>query len=131
MILVDSNILMDVLANDPVWRVRSQAALVAVPRGEAAIGPPVYAELAFGYDSMDRLNADLRDLGLAYAHMSETGYYLAGRAFAGYRARGGTRTTILADFFVGAHAADVNCPLLTRDPRRYRTAFPDLELIEP
>lgn len=52
-------------------------------------------------------------------------------AIAGYRARGGLRRVILPDFLIGAHALIERCPLLTRDARRYRLAFPGLQRITP
>ena len=38
---------------------------------------------------------------------------------------------MLPDFFIGAHAAVMKLPLLTRDAKRYRTYFPTVELITP
>jgi predicted nucleic acid-binding protein len=57
--------------------------------------------------------------------------FLAGKAYLRYRAAGGARTGVLSDFFIGAHAAAEQLPLLTRDIRRYRTYFPTVELIAP
>ncbi len=48
-----------------------------------------------------------------------------------YRAGGGLRTGVLADFFIGAHAVVERLPLLTRDARRYQSYFPTIELITP
>ena len=63
--------------------------------------------------------------------MSKQALFLAGKAFAAYRKRGGTRTGVLPDFFIGAHASSEKLSLLTRDARRYRTYFPDVELLTP
>jgi predicted nucleic acid-binding protein len=38
---------------------------------------------------------------------------------------------ILPDVLIGAHVLIERCPLLTRDARRYRLAFPRLQLIAP
>ncbi len=57
--------------------------------------------------------------------------YLAGTAHRAYRQRGGVFPSILADFLIGAHAQVLNLPILTRDARRYRTYFPEVELITP
>jgi predicted nucleic acid-binding protein len=65
------------------------------------------------------------------AEIPRPALFLAGKVFQRYRAKGGTRTGVLPDFFVGAHAAVAQLPLLTRDPRRYRTYFPGIILIAP
>jgi predicted nucleic acid-binding protein len=56
---------------------------------------------------------------------------LAGKVYRTYRKRGGTRRSPLPDFFIGAHAAVAGYHLLTRDAQRYRTYFPNLQLITP
>ena len=70
-------------------------------------------------------------LGLTLGRAPDHGLFLAGRAYAAYRTSGGSRTTLLADFFIGAHAEAAGLPILTRDPRRYRTYFPSVTLITP
>jgi predicted nucleic acid-binding protein len=57
--------------------------------------------------------------------------FLAAKAFAQYRRRGGRKGRVLPDFFIGAHAALEGWPLLTRDASRFRTYFPTLEVIAP
>ena len=131
MVLVDTNVIIDIMSGAPVWASRSEAALGRIDSGVAGIGPIVYAELAAGIARRNDLDAALLRMGLSQFEMSFDAYFNAGRAHAAYRARGGVRASILPDFFIGAHAAALGCPLLTRDPKRYRTAFPDVPLIEP
>ena len=132
MILVDSNVIIDILTEDPAWRDWSEAALgEAADRDEVAINPIIYAELASGFvtiGELDRcLGADaFRRLPLPY----EAGF-VAGRAFVEYRRRGGARTSPLPDFYIGAHAAVSGLSLLTRDARRYAGYFPGVRLIAP
>jgi predicted nucleic acid-binding protein len=132
MILVDSNVIIDVLTRDATWLAWSGAALIdAADRGEIAINPIIYAELASGFatiaDLDDRIGAEtFRRLALPY----EAGF-VAGRAFVEYRRRGGLRTSPLPDFYIGAHAAVAGLELLTRDPRRYTSYFPRVTLITP
>jgi predicted nucleic acid-binding protein len=57
--------------------------------------------------------------------------FAAGKAFRAYRDAGGSRENVLLDFFIGAHALILGMPLLTRDPKPFRTYFPTLELITP
>jgi predicted nucleic acid-binding protein len=63
--------------------------------------------------------------------MPRPALFLAGKVFTRYRKSGGTRTGVLPDFFIGAHAAVSELPLLTRDVGRYKTYFPSLTLITP
>jgi predicted nucleic acid-binding protein len=132
MILVDSNVIIDVLTQDPTWRQWSEAALSdAADRDEIAINPIIYAEIASGFATMADLDRHLgidafRRLPLPY----EAGF-IAGRAFVEYRRRGGVRTSPLPDFYIGAHAAIAGLKLLTRDARRYTGYFPKVLLLSP
>jgi hypothetical protein len=80
---------------------------------------------------MDEFDAALAAAGITVASMPRKALFLAGKAFARYRAAGGTRTGVLPDFFIGAHAALEGLPLLTRDAQRYRHYFPSVNLIAP
>lgn len=131
MILIDTNIIADVFGGSAVWAVRSEATLRAIDKGNAAIGPVVYAELAFGFQDRQPLDAALLRMSIRLIDMGADALFGAGRAHADYRARGGPRTSILPDFFIGAHATSLGCPLLTRDPARFKTAFPNLPLLHP
>jgi len=131
-VFVDSNVLIDVLAPDPVWESWSTEALRrAADAATLVINPIVFGELAFGYPSIERLHAALDSQAVRRESIPWAAAFLAGRAFATYRQRGGTRRSPLPDFYIGAHAAVAGYRLLTRDARRYRTYFPRLELIAP
>lgn len=132
MILVDTNVIIDVFANDRDWAdwSRTQLKLAHSATG-VAINDVIYAELAAGFEGMAQLDAALTTLGLSHISISRRALFLAGKAFRAYRRKGGVKTAILPDFIIGAHAADENLTLMTRDARRYRQYFPDLELITP
>jgi len=131
-VLVDSNVLIDVLGSDPTWEGWSTEALRrASDEALLVINPIVYGEVSLGYDTVEALNAALNVHQLRREPIPWPAAFLAGRAFRAYRARGGTRNALLPDFYIGAHAAVAGYRLLTRDPARYRTAFPRLELIAP
>ena len=131
MILVDTNVLLDVFKRDPVWMPWSAQHL---RRGRAqglAINIVVYAELV-GHPGFDfDLDAFLDDLQISLPEISRTAARDAALAFRRYRERGGARTGVLPDFFIGAQAQTENWRLLTRDAARYRTYFPELQLIYP
>jgi predicted nucleic acid-binding protein len=130
--LVDSNVLIDVLAGGSEWANRSAAAIRAAGAdGPLVINEVIYAEVSVRYADTDELD---RDLPLDYFQRERTPWpaaFLAGKAFLAYRQKGGRRLSPLPDFFIGAHAAVVGLRLLTRDSTRYRTYFPTVEVLTP
>lgn len=132
MILVDSNILLDIVTDDPNWRPWSQTALAdALLAGAVAINQLVYAEVSIAYKQAATLDAVLTRLHIVRADLPWQAAYLAGQAFLKYRRLGGAKTSPLPDFYIGAHAQAAGLQLLTRDARRYRTYFPKVSLIAP
>ena len=132
MILVDTNVLVDILQDDPAWadwsvqQLRSQSQV-----HELAINPTIYAELSLSFASVADLDDTLDDMGVKLDESPRAALFLAGRAYLKYRRVGGQKTNVLADFFVGAHAAILGYAILTRDGRRYRQYFPRVALITP
>ena len=132
MTLVDTNILIDILSTDQDWQLWSAAAMRRQSQnGPLVINEIVYAELAGRYATRQALDDVIDSLDLRFEWLPKPALYAAGQTFSNYRRSGGTRTSILADFFIGAHAAVSRIPILTRDTARYRTYFPDIELITP
>lgn len=132
MTFVDTNVLLDLVTDDPNWADWSVAQLEAASLdGPLLINDAVYAELAVRYIRIEDLEAFLDAAGLEMAPMPRAALFLAGKVFTQYRRSGGSRTGVLPDFFIGAHAAVARLPLLTRDVGRYRTYFPSLRLITP
>lgn len=130
--LIDSNVLIDVIEGSDVWSERSGAALERVGAlGPVVINPVIYAEISVRYENTDELDVDLPIDLFQREQLPWTAAFLAGKAFADYRRRGGHRRSPLPDFFIGAHAAVSGMQLLTRDARRYRTYFPTVDLIVP
>lgn len=130
--LIDSNVLLDVITEDPVWAEWSTRALADAVRSSVVwINPIVYSEVSLAFDSMDALNAALPADRLHRDALPWSAGFLAARAHRSYRRRGGTRVSTLPDFYIGAHAVVRRLTLVTRDARRYRTAFPSLSLIAP
>lgn len=130
--LVDTNVLLDIVTDDPVWADWSLARLDgAAMAGAVWINDVVYAELSVRFSAIEDLDALLARARIDLAPTSRPALFLAGKAFARYRTAGGKRTGVLPDFFIGAHAAVAGWTLLTRDATRYRTYFPRLDLIAP
>lgn len=130
--LVDTNVLLDVLEDDPLWAQWSLAQLRAQSQvHQLAINPVIYAELSLAFSSFEALDTVLERMELPLFEMPRAALFLAGKAFVQYRRRGGTRTNLLSDFSIGAHAAVAGLPILTRDTARYRSYFPGVRLVAP
>jgi len=132
MILVDTNVLLDVVTRDPAWAEWSKRQLdAAALRDQLAINPVVYAELSAGFTMIEQVETVLGLAGITIVQMSRPALFIAGRVFQEYRKRGGNRAGVLPDFFIGAQAAALSASLITRDASRYRSYFPTIELITP
>ena len=130
--LVDSNVLLDVLTEDPRWGGWSSAALErCADSGPLFINAIVYAEVSIGFGTIEEFEEALPPESFGRLHLPLEAAFLAGKAFLRYRRRKGNWMSPLPDFFIGAHAAVAGLRLLTRDSRRYRTYFPSLELLAP
>lgn len=132
MILVDTNVLLDIATNDAKWAEWSLRHLdAAAVRGRVLINAVIYAEFSIGYARIEQVDRVLAEVGLDLAEIPRPALFLAGKVFQRYRAQGGSRAGVLPDFFIGAHAAVAQMPLLTRDPKPYRTYFAGINLIAP
>jgi hypothetical protein len=131
-VLVDSNVLLDVLTEDPAWVEWSAGAIAKAAESEILIiNPIIYAEVSVGFTRIEDLEAALPPAFFRRDDLPWEAGFLAGKCFQTYRRTGGTRRSPLPDFYVGAHAAIRGHALLTRDASRYRTYFPPLVLIAP
>jgi len=132
MVLVDTNVLVDVLERDPqwwMWSIGQMQNLSATHR--LTINAVIYAELAATHSSAAILDQKIAIMNLAFEEIPRSAAFLAGKAFVLYRRRGGKKSGVLADFFVGGHAAALGCSILTRDPSKYAAYFPNVPLITP
>lgn len=130
--LVDTNILIDVLEDDPDWADWSIAQLQAQSRAHRLfINPVIYAELSLTFSTIEALDEAVGSMELRMQEIPRPALFLAGKAFAQYRRSGGVKNNVLGDFFIGAHAAVSEMPILTRDNRRYKNYFPSVKLVTP
>ena len=132
MVLVDTNVLVDVLQDDPQWADGS----IGQMRAQASIHPLVinaviYAEISLSFSTLEALDGVVATLALELREIPRSALFLAAKAHMQYRRRGGNKQQVLPDFFIGAHAAVEGWPLLTRDGNRFRTYFPTLEVLAP
>lgn|SRR5574337_79954 len=132
MLLVDTNVLVDVLQDDPQWanwsigQLRAQASI-----HQLIINPIIYAEISLSFSTLEGLDSAVSTLALELRDIPRPALFLAAKAFVQYRKRGGSKLQVLPDFFIGAHAAVEGWPLLTRDASRFGTYFPTVEVIAP
>ena len=132
MILIDSNILLDIASEDSEWYAwSSEAVASAGSSSELAINPVIYAEASVRYSSPEEFDNAFPERFFRREPLPFAAAFLAGKAHLAYRKKGGSRLAPLPDFFIGAHAAVSRFKILTRDPRRIRRYFPSVELIAP
>ena len=95
------------------------------------INPIIYSELSIAFARIEELEAVIAEASLKVESIPREALFLAGKAFLRYRRGRGTKQSVLPDFYIGAHAAVMQWPILTRDAKRYRRYFPDVRLIAP
>lgn len=131
MTFVDSCVLIDIFNDDAQWKSWSLDQVSrALPHG-LCINAIVYAEVSGSFATQHDVAAAIKHGRLDIKHISMEAAYLAADAFRRYRLNKGQFKTALPDFFIGAHAQALSCPILTRDPQRFATYFPEVKLITP
>ncbi len=131
-IFIDSNVILDLFLNDPNGAKWSENTLEHYARhGRLYISPVVYSEISIGFERIEDLEQAVGTAGFQVVPIPREALFLAGKAFMTYRQRSGRKTSPLPDFFIGAQAAVLSLPLMTRDVARYRTYFSSLKLIHP
>jgi len=131
MIVIDSNIILDILTKDPKWYDWSASQLeIFSENHKLVINDIIYSEISIGFEHIEELEAVLTDNFIIQPIQREA-LFLAGKVFMQYKNSGGTKTSTLPDFFIGTHASILNVPLLTRDKKRYKNYFQKLEIISP
>jgi len=131
-VLVDSNVILDIMTEDPQWFTWSAQTLTTyIEQGNLVINPVIYAEVSIGFDHLEVLETALPVEFFRRDPLPYEAAFLAGRSFLEYRRRGGQRRSPLPDFYIGAHAVVAALSLLKRDVNRYQTYFPGIHLIYP
>lgn len=130
--LVDSNVILDLFFNDPIWADWSVSALTsAAADGNLYINPVIYTEISIGIERIEILNEAIEETGIIFTEIPREALFLTGKVFMMYKKNGGKKNSPLPDFYIGAHAAVSKMKLITRDLSRYGTYYPTIELITP
>ena len=129
---IDTNVLLDICAGDQEYsRASAEKLRICLREGALVICDLVWAELAGVFPTPGDMQAMLQSLSIGFSPCSEAAASQAGEAWMQYRSAGGTRTRMIADFMIGAHAL-VQCDrLLTRDRGFYKSQFASLVIIDP
>lgn len=130
-VLIDTNILLDIFEESEWARWSASQLQAAAASGELCINFIVYAELAPSFSSADELNTELSRMKITVQNVNRQAAFRASTAYRSYKQNKGTKDSILADFFIGAHAETNGLQILTRDPKRFRTYFPEVPLVTP
>ena len=130
--LVDSNIILDIVTEDPKWFDWSSMTLSqCAEKGKLWINPIIYAEVSVRFSKIEELEDVLPSSVFHRAPLPWEAGFLAGKCFLNYRKAMGNKTTLLPDFYIGAHATVSSLTLITRDRGHFKTYFPKLKTISP
>jgi predicted nucleic acid-binding protein len=130
--LIDANILLDVLENRREWAAWAVRQIVKLAEdGDLVINQIIFSEVSVPYESLDAFEEILDPRWVKREDLPWEAAFKAGKVHQIYRAKGGQKLSVLPDFMIGAHAQYKTYRVLTRDPRRFRTYFPDVEIIAP
>jgi len=131
-ILVDSCVLLDLFTNDPEWADWSENILGQYGQTNTLyINSIIYTEVSIGFNRIEEVEAALEQIGIKVLEIPREALFLAGKVFLNYRKTRGAKHSTLPDFYIGAHAIVSDFGLITRDISKFKTHFPNLNLISP
>lgn len=130
-VIVDTNIILDVITDDPNWADWSIDILENYSSDGLIVNSAIYAELSFGIETISDVDNLIRNFGLLYKDVPRLGLFKAAKAFREYKKRKGSKDFVLPDFFIGGHAEAIGVAIITRDVNRYKTYFPNVQIIHP
>ena len=131
-ILIDSCVLLDLFTNDQYWGDWSESMLEKYSQTNTLyINTIIYTEISIGFEKIEEVEDAISYLGIKVLEIPREALFLTGKAFMQYRRNKGTKNSPLPDFFIGAHSSVTQLDLITRDLSKYKTYFPQVNLIYP
>ena len=131
-ILIDSCVLLDLFTNDQYWGDWSESMLEKYSQTNTLyINTIIYTEISIGFEKIEEVEDAISHLGIKVLEIPREALFLTGKAFMQYRRNKGTKNSPLPDFFIGAHSSVTQLDLITRDLSKYKTYFPQVNLIYP
>ena len=131
-ILVDSCVLLDLFTDDIEWAGWSEKILGQYSQTNTLyINSIIYTEVSIGFNLIEEVEAAIEQAGIKVLEIPREALFLAGKVFLNYRKSKGTKHSTLPDFYIGAHAIVSTFDLITRDISKFKTYFPNLNLIYP
>lgn len=131
-IMIDTCIVTDLTDPESAWFEWCVTTLEHLDQHNTlVINPVIYAECSVGFERIEEVEALFEHLDFSIKTIPKEALFLAGKAFLQYKKRKGSKTNVLPDFFIGAHAAVAGYQLITRDKGRFSSYFPSIELIMP
>lgn len=95
-ILVDSNVILDILTEDPQWFEWSAQRLAEYAnQGELIIKPIIYAEISIGFNQPEELDTAISPDFFCRDPLPYNTAFLAGQSFLEYRRRSPISTSVL------------------------------------
>ncbi len=131
-IFVDSCVLLDLFTDDQNWGEWSENILEQYSQTNTLyINSIVYTEISIGFNKVEEVEKAISDLSIKVLEIPREALFLTGKVFLKYRKNKGTKNVPLPDFFIGAHVSVEKFNLITRDTSKYKTYFPQVNLIHP
>lgn len=87
--------------------------------------------MSIGFNLIGEVEAAIEQAGIRVLEIPGEALFLAGKGFLNYRKSKGIKLSSLPDFYIGAHAMESDFDLITMDISKFRTYFPNLNLIYP
>jgi len=129
---VDSSVILDILTASPA-HFESSRSLFRRGRdeGKLIVCPLVWGELRPFFKERGELELVMEKMSIVFDDLGKEVSEMAGEIWSEYRKAKGSRSRLLPDFLIGAHAMLKANRLITRDRGFYKSYFRKLTILDP